>query len=626
MAELTNYIWKIIVHYGAGTNSGADVYLGGVCNTDFSDIRFMDSTKTTYLNFWISEKTDSDNAVCYVKIPTIPAAPDSVQIHVVWGQGSGSTFKIAFNSDNHLNPDDDRVGIDSEMKRTQAEARVNSFVTKMATFQPNLCINTGDCIDSRDSSDVEESQEFFTTFMDAFDAVSSPIACVPGNVDFCFMGEDDWREIAVNYLDYMETGHCYGSFDLNGFHFIILDSNYDGDGNHADSTYSGGSSNSVRYIDSVQQTWLTNDLAATSLPTIVCCHEALHPVLGQHWPYSSTNPRYTAIRVTDQEDVRDILEASGKVICCFTGHMHMLETAVINGIPYCVVPSLSDDLAYYRLTDTANFYGAWLEVTIDTSIQEIKIDYYENLSVGSPGVVSTRYLYYQFGTDRASNPYTTFDLGYANTYEESAINLAEIGEWNLQGNYDSRTFEISNTATDDTSYSALQFSTLTDVDGDDSWASRSFPAQTGFYVFTFEANNIVTNKRSVFALINDVGADPTPVAGITEIYLTFDSDGDLKYKDASGVEHTIVTYSADTWYQIELVVDTASQTYDIKINGTTEVTDAPFRGDVSTFDAFVVYRGSGANYHPINPMIRNMRLRQIASTEPSYGSWTEIYG
>ena len=64
----TNYQMRVHVHFAAGANSGEDIYVDGQCNTDFSDIRFTSSDEQTLLSYWLQSKTDSDNAVFWVKV------------------------------------------------------------------------------------------------------------------------------------------------------------------------------------------------------------------------------------------------------------------------------------------------------------------------------------------------------------------------------------------------------------------------------------------------------------------------------------------------------------------------------------------------------------------------------
>lgn len=51
------------------------VCLNGRCRTDFGDVRFTDSLGND-LDYWIQTQVDSEYAVFWVEIPTIPAAPD----------------------------------------------------------------------------------------------------------------------------------------------------------------------------------------------------------------------------------------------------------------------------------------------------------------------------------------------------------------------------------------------------------------------------------------------------------------------------------------------------------------------------------------------------------------------
>jgi len=71
--EQTNYQMMITVHNGSGTNSVGHVYCNQHCRADFGDIRFTDEYNTE-LDYWIEDKTDSDNAIIWVEIPIIPSS------------------------------------------------------------------------------------------------------------------------------------------------------------------------------------------------------------------------------------------------------------------------------------------------------------------------------------------------------------------------------------------------------------------------------------------------------------------------------------------------------------------------------------------------------------------------
>lgn len=86
----TLYQKKITVHYGSGSDSGEDVYMNSKCKTDFSDIRFTDDDGETELDYWLKEKTDSDNAVFWVEVAD-DLTSSNVTIYVYYGNASASS-------------------------------------------------------------------------------------------------------------------------------------------------------------------------------------------------------------------------------------------------------------------------------------------------------------------------------------------------------------------------------------------------------------------------------------------------------------------------------------------------------------------------------------------------------
>jgi hypothetical protein len=80
----TGYQISLTVHYGSGSDSGADVYLNSKCEMDFGDIRFTDDDGSTELDYWMEEKTNSDNAKFWVKVNDDLGSSD-VTIYVYYG-------------------------------------------------------------------------------------------------------------------------------------------------------------------------------------------------------------------------------------------------------------------------------------------------------------------------------------------------------------------------------------------------------------------------------------------------------------------------------------------------------------------------------------------------------------
>jgi hypothetical protein len=90
---ITNYYRKPVTI--TGSTGGAqtdypveiDITYDPKMSVDFSDIRFKSSTGTA-LSFWLQEKVNSTSAKYFVKVPIIPANPDTVTIYMYYGKAS----------------------------------------------------------------------------------------------------------------------------------------------------------------------------------------------------------------------------------------------------------------------------------------------------------------------------------------------------------------------------------------------------------------------------------------------------------------------------------------------------------------------------------------------------------
>ncbi len=101
---LSDYQVMFVVHAGNGSDGGKDVYLNGHSLSWPDDIRFADSNNNL-LSYWIESSTSSAVTV-WVKVPSIPASPDTTSLYVYYGmQGDSgascgdSTFLLFDNFD-----------------------------------------------------------------------------------------------------------------------------------------------------------------------------------------------------------------------------------------------------------------------------------------------------------------------------------------------------------------------------------------------------------------------------------------------------------------------------------------------------------------------------------------------
>jgi len=120
--------------------------------------------------------------------------------------------------------------------------------------------------------------------------------------------------------EYLEITHSnpHYSFDTNGLHFIVLDTQYNADDTNAEA---GNFLWNELYMSTAEMTWLQADLQASSLmPTYIFTHVNLNGSGGES--------------LVNAPSVRNILENNGNVQAVFQGHRHSGSYTFINGIHY----------------------------------------------------------------------------------------------------------------------------------------------------------------------------------------------------------------------------------------------------------------------------------------------------
>lgn len=207
-----------------------------------------------------------------------------------------------------------RIGIITDIHKDvmpDADERLRTFIDVMNRQKVDAIIEMGDFCQPKPAN---------RAFADIFNTFPGPKYHLLGNHD---MDGGFKREQVVAF--HQMPGRFY-SFDLGGYHFILLD------GNDRPEGWKGGY---PHYLAPDQVAWLKEDLAKTRLNTFILSHQSLE--------------RPTCI--DNQEAVRAVLEAGKmpdgkrKVAACLNGHWHIDHERVINGIPYLHVNSAS----YYWL-------------------------------------------------------------------------------------------------------------------------------------------------------------------------------------------------------------------------------------------------------------------------------------
>lgn len=134
-----------------------------------------------------------------------------------------------------------------------------------------------------------------------------------GNHDMWWAAPDkDDAMYGKNYVvKQLYISNRYYSFDKNGWHFIILDSNNKNAGS----------------LDDEQRQWLENNLAKLSqnTPVLIMTH---YPILGVSTIIDGGNH-------TDSKYITDLFyKHNDKKINCISGHIHLLDSAMYNSASY----------------------------------------------------------------------------------------------------------------------------------------------------------------------------------------------------------------------------------------------------------------------------------------------------
>lgn len=156
---------------------------------------------------------------------------------------------------------------------------------------------------------------------EVFSRFNGPRYHVLGNHDEDCISKEQFFSIAKN--SGTNSTKTYYSFNSGGFHFVVLDANYDSTGQDFDhGRFDWNDTN----IPEQELRWLEDDLKESDKQVIVFIHQLL---CGEK-----------SYQVKNASQVQAILESNGNVKCVFQGHYHDGDYAEYNGIHYYTLRSL----------------------------------------------------------------------------------------------------------------------------------------------------------------------------------------------------------------------------------------------------------------------------------------------
>ncbi len=228
-------------------------------------------------------------------------------------------MKILIISDIHY-------GKDTNYPQLVSKDYISSFGSQFEKYLPkfqalitehDLVIDLGDLI-SEENPDVDVA--LYKKIVSLF-GNSKPVKFVLGNHEVRNVTKDPLLQV-------IGEEKAYYSFDIGGYHHIILDS------------FRNSRQEPCR-IDSEQINWLKNDLEKTTFSSIVYCHYVLDDQSIENNYYFKNKPDRAFIQ--NKEEVRKIFEDSKKVVAVFSGHLHFYNQEKINNILYTTTPAFTEN-------------------------------------------------------------------------------------------------------------------------------------------------------------------------------------------------------------------------------------------------------------------------------------------
>ena len=228
-------------------------------------------------------------------------------------------MRFALISDVHLGPPASHQGKLRKLSHLSEEL-VKGFVRRMRDdINPDLVISLGDVIEDESA---EKDRERYGQFVAMLRETGKPVMHVAGNHDSINLTPAELCRMWGNASEpTYSQDHC-------GVHFAVL------------RTIEHRRERIELPAEQIQ--WLEQDLAKTTLPSIVLMH---HPASemrleGNRWFEKQPH----VCRVVERRALREVLQKSGKVVAVFNGHVHWNHFDVIAGIPYITLQSLIENL------------------------------------------------------------------------------------------------------------------------------------------------------------------------------------------------------------------------------------------------------------------------------------------
>ncbi|MCB1120914.1 MAG: metallophosphoesterase, partial [Verrucomicrobiae bacterium] len=178
--------------------------------------------------------------------------------------------------------------------------KLKECVDRMNEERVDFMVHLGDFKDQDSEPEEARTLRYVKDLESVYAKFNGPRYHLLGNHDVDSISKEQFGKMVENTG--IETGATYYSFDRGRVHIVVLDATFRQDGVAYDK---GNFDWKDTAIPSDQLAWLKEDLGKTDKPALVFVHQLLDPMQSEQH------------QVKNAAAVRDLLEASGKVLAVF---------------------------------------------------------------------------------------------------------------------------------------------------------------------------------------------------------------------------------------------------------------------------------------------------------------------
>lgn len=228
-------------------------------------------------------------------------------------------MRFALLTDVHFGP---KASFEGKLRKLSHHAArlTGEFVARMNDVEhPELVVNLGDVVED-ESPEADEAA--YRTFIELLAPLTCPVLHVAGNHESMNLGDADLARL------WKQEQPLHYSRVIGGIRFVVLRTRHRGQ--------------TDVHLPEEQVRWLTDVLHDSPERCVVLVHHPLGEMdlYGNRWFYEWPH----ICLVAERARVRRIISASRKVIGVFNGHAHWNHCALLDGIPYITLQSMTENV------------------------------------------------------------------------------------------------------------------------------------------------------------------------------------------------------------------------------------------------------------------------------------------